>query len=130
MLKNIVALPLLIASSTALANSYNSAQFICNLDDYYDPSELHSFTISGTKYTTYGFTSDISIVKPLTDDGNENISIEFKQLDSSGKSQSQWTYSKKWKTLTIRSVSYNEHNDIIWPVTGSTKYVRCQATLR
>ncbi len=130
MLKNIASLSLLIFSSCTFAESYTSAQFICNLDDYYDPTELHSFTISGNKYTTYGHTSDITITKPLSEGDNENISIEFEQSSSSGKSQEQWTYSKKWKTLTIRSVSYNENSDIIWPVTGSTKYVRCQANIR
>ncbi len=131
MLKKIALLiPLLFVSSTALAKSYYSAQFICNLDDYYDPSEFHSFTISGNKYTTYGYTSEIKIISPLKDAGDEDISIEFEQSNSSGKSLDQWTYSKTWKTLTIRSVSYNEKGDIIWRVTGSTKYVRCQANVR
>lgn len=125
----VMLLPFLLVTPALMASdTYDSANFVCyaNPLDYYDPSEAHNFTLSGAQYTSYGSIYPVEIIQPLKEDNGE-ITVEFEEYDAAMTYFHHWRYEPKLNKLTTKVVSMKANGDIIWPVTGTTRFERCQA---
>ncbi|WP_234494351.1 hypothetical protein [Vibrio maritimus] len=115
----------LLLPSVTLAKTYTTAQISCQLDEYWDPTEIHSFIYTDDKMVSYGSTFELEVIKPMTEDENGVITMEYNIADNGD--MYFWSYDPRYKTFQYKFLKYKENGEVMWIGTGQENYKRCKA---